>query len=71
MLNIGTNPTFDGVSRGIEVNLFDFDGNLYGRSLEVEFVERLREETRFASVKELVVQLEKDRMAALEALDEQ
>ncbi|MBP7603460.1 MAG: bifunctional riboflavin kinase/FAD synthetase [Spirochaetes bacterium] len=69
MLNIGTNPTFDGVSRSIEVNLFDFDGNLYDRTLEVEFVERLREEVRFASARELVAQLEKDRITAMEALD--
>ena len=69
MLNIGTNPTFDGLSRSIEVHLFDFDGNLYDQSLEVEFVERLREEVRFASVRELVAQLEKDRITAMEALD--
>ncbi|MGV7929623.1 MAG: bifunctional riboflavin kinase/FAD synthetase [Spirochaetota bacterium] len=69
MLNIGTNPTFDGVQRTIEVNIFDFDSDLYGRALEVEFVERLREEVRFASVKELVAQLEKDRTTAMEALD--
>lgn len=69
MLNIGTNPTFDGVQRTIEVNIFDFDSDLYGRVLEVEFVERLREEVRFASVKELVAQLEKDRTTAMEALD--
>ncbi len=69
MLNIGTNPTFDGIQRTIEVNIFDFDSDLYGRVLEVEFVERLREEVRFASVKELVAQLEKDRTTAMEALD--
>ncbi len=69
MLNIGTNPTFDGIQRTIEVNIFDFDSDLYGRALEVEFVERLREEVRFASVKELVTQLEKDRTTAMEALD--
>ncbi len=71
MLNIGTNPTFDGVNRTIEVNIFDFEADLYAKVLEVEFVERLREEVRFASAKELVKQLEKDRITALEALDGQ
>ncbi|MCU0843666.1 MAG: bifunctional riboflavin kinase/FAD synthetase [Spirochaetes bacterium] len=69
MLNIGTNPTFDGVHRTIEVNIFDLDADLYGKSIEVDFVERLREEVRYASVKELVAQLERDRITALEALD--
>ena len=69
MLNIGTNPTFASTERTIEVNIFDLDADLYGKSIEVDFVERLREEVRYASVKELVAQLERDRITALEALD--
>jgi riboflavin kinase / FMN adenylyltransferase len=65
MLNIGTNPTFNGSDRTIEINLFDFSGDLYGRTMEIEFIERIRDEQRFSGPDELVKQLERDRLAAL------
>lgn len=58
--NVGVRPTFDGVSRSLEVHLLGFDGDLYGRTCEVEFVERLRPEQRFASVDDLVKQIHED-----------
>ncbi len=60
MMNIGTRPTFDGQDVRLEVHLLDFDGDLYGAHLVVEFVERMRDEVRFATVDELVEQLSRD-----------
>lgn len=61
MLNIGCRPTLDnGSERTIEVNVFDFEGDLYGRELTLEFVERLREEKKFGSRAELVHRLRED-----------
>lgn len=62
MLNIGHRPTVNnGAERSIEVNILDFEGDLYGKSLCIEFVERLREERSFASLDELTAQLAADR----------
>ena len=58
--NLGTNPTFGGVGRRLEVHLFDFDRDLYGSRIEVGFAHRLRGEIRFPSVEELVAQIEAD-----------
>lgn len=65
MMNIGTRPTFHGDKTTLEVNLFDFSGNLYGELLTVSFVKRLREERKFESEKALMQQLEKDREECL------
>ena len=64
MMNIGTRPTFDGTDTTLEVNLFGFSGDLYGHTLTVEFVEKLRDERKFPSVKRLMEQLEEDRREA-------
>lgn len=60
MMNIGVRPTFGGEERRLEVHLFDFDGDLYGKALRVEFVERIREERRFDGVAALLEQLSED-----------
>ena len=60
MMNIGTRPTFDGRNRTLEVNILDFDGNLYGQAVTITFVRRLREERRFDSPEALVAQLKED-----------
>ena len=59
-MNIGTRPTFDGRSRTLEVNILDFDGNIYGQTVTITFVARLREERRFDSPEALVAQLKED-----------
>ncbi len=64
--NIGTNPTFAGCTRRLEVNIFDFAGDLYDQPLQVEFWERLRNEQKFSSSEYLVRQLHKDMKAAHE-----
>jgi riboflavin kinase/FMN adenylyltransferase len=70
--NIGVCPTFAGdapAGRRVEVFLFDFHGDLYGKRLEVSFTRRLREERCFRSVAELVEQIRRD-VAAARALAE-
>ncbi len=69
VLNIGIRPTFgpDG-DLTVEAHLFDYDGDLYGRELEVEVVDRLREEMRFDSREELARQIERDCRAARQRL---
>ena len=63
-IDVGVNPTFGGdperTPLRIEPYLLDFDGNLYGKVIRVEFWARLRDELRFASVEELVAQMDKD-----------
>lgn len=61
MMNIGCRPTFGGQRQTLEVNILDFSGNLYGRTLTIGFVERVRSEQRFASSEELIAQLEADK----------
>jgi riboflavin kinase / FMN adenylyltransferase len=62
MLNIGTRPTFTSSSEHIvEVHVFDFSDNIYGKSLRISFLSRLRSERTFSSASELVAQLEADR----------
>lgn len=61
MVNVGTRPTFDGDgSLTIEAHLFNFDADLYGQPLRVDFIARLREERRFDSPDDLRRQLEAD-----------
>lgn len=62
--NIGPNPTFGDNARKIEVHLIDFNGDLYGTSLAVEFVARLRDTRPFATADDLVQQLHRDVSAA-------
>jgi riboflavin kinase/FMN adenylyltransferase len=59
--NIGTRPTFNGLGERLEVHVLDHNpGPMYGRRVEVAFVERLRDERRFASVEELKEQIARD-----------
>ena len=61
VVNIGVRPTVsDSGERSIEVHLLDFAGDLYGRDLAIEFIDRLRDERRFASLEALRRQLEAD-----------
>lgn len=59
-ISLGPNPTFDDGRRKVEVHVLDFDGWLYDRELEVDFVDRLRDIRRYASVEELLVQMQRD-----------
>ena len=68
VMNVGVRPTVDGLSLRIEVHLFDFDADLYGETLRVDLVARLRGEQKFAGVGELKAQIAKDAEAARKAL---
>jgi riboflavin kinase/FMN adenylyltransferase len=61
MLNIGMRPTVDGKARTIEVNILDLNADLYGETLTLEFVKRLRNEIKFDGIESLKQQLIKDR----------
>ncbi|WP_413283803.1 bifunctional riboflavin kinase/FAD synthetase [Vibrio sp. MA40-2] len=62
--NIGQRPTVNGVRQQLEVHLFDFSENLYGKQLEVSLLKKLREEKRFESFEALKQQIELDADAA-------
>jgi riboflavin kinase/FMN adenylyltransferase len=66
MMNIGTNPTVSGKTRSIEVHFFDFDKDIYGKNLRVEFLHWLRSEQKFRNLDALKKQLSKDMIDALE-----
>ena len=60
MTNIGTRPTFDNNQRTVEVHVLDYQGDLYGQELEIEFIERLRDEKKFNNVEALKKQIADD-----------
>lgn len=68
MMNIGSNPTFKGDKKSIEVHFFDINQNLYGAILKVEILYRLRDEHKFESVDLLKAQLQNDRIQALKSI---
>jgi len=68
MMNQGPRPTFGVTARALEVHLFDFAGELYGETVTVEWVRRLRDVRTFPSREALVEQLGRDAMAARQGL---
>lgn len=64
MTNIGLRPTFDGHKQTIETHIFDFDGDLYGQQLSIQFVARLRDEQSFENAEALAHQMQLDEQAA-------
>lgn len=71
MCNIGTRPTVGkGNARTIETNIFDFDEDIYGLSLRLQFLRKIRDEVKFSSMEMLAVQLAKDKEKCLEVADE-
>ncbi len=66
--NVGVRPSFDGGRRTIEVHLFDFEQEIYGCDLVVEFVARLRDERRFEEIGELIAQIGRDKEEARQIL---
>ena len=58
--SLGTRPTIGGTEALLEAHVFDYDGDLYGREIEVEFVARLRDEERFATLDALTAQMHRD-----------
>jgi riboflavin kinase / FMN adenylyltransferase len=58
--NVGKRPTVDGTQNRLEVHLFDFDGDIYGRHLHVDLLQRIRDERRFESLDALKAQIARD-----------
>jgi riboflavin kinase / FMN adenylyltransferase len=68
MMNIGVRPTVNGTHRTIEVNLFDFDREIYGETIRVYFYKRLRGEVKFENLDALKAQLAKDKEESIQYL---
>jgi riboflavin kinase/FMN adenylyltransferase len=68
MMNIGRRPTFGNFDRTIEVHIFHFQGNIYGRTLRIDVANRIREERRFQNEHELITQIQKDKSDSLDLL---
>jgi riboflavin kinase/FMN adenylyltransferase len=66
--NLGTRPAVGGEEFLVEAHLFDFDGDLYGRMLELEFVSKLRDETHFEKIDDLIAQMREDERQARHCL---
>jgi riboflavin kinase/FMN adenylyltransferase len=66
--NIGVRPTFDGLRRTVEAHLLDWSGDLYGQSIRIEFLHRLRGEQKFDGIQALVAQIRADAERARELL---
>jgi riboflavin kinase/FMN adenylyltransferase len=69
MTNIGMRPTVNGTKRTIEVNIFDFDENIYSQSMRVKIHAHLREEVKFDGLNQLKEQLAKDKVNAQRQLE--
>ena len=65
MMNIGMRPTVDGKQRTIEVNIFNFDEDIYGEDLKITLKKHLRSEIKFAGLDELKAQLARDKKDAI------
>lgn len=69
MMNIGTRPTLSNdFKTSLEVNIFDFDQDIYNQEIEVEFIQKIRDEKKFNGLDKLMEQLNKDKVTVLEIL---
>ena len=66
--NIGYSPTFDDHIYTVEVHILDFDRNIYGEKIRVNFIERLRDEVKFSGIQALIEQIQNDVKAAREII---
>jgi len=66
--NVGTRPTFDGTKPLLEVHIFDFDREIYGEAIHVDFIARLRSEEKFEVVDDLIEQMHRDSARARKIL---
>lgn len=68
MLNIGNRPTLNGNDITIEVNIFNFNANIYNNEIRIEFIDRIRDEQKFDELDELKQQLEIDKKTSIQLL---
>lgn len=69
MLSIGTRPTLNDVKERVEVNIFDYSGDLYGKTITVVVKEYLRPQEKYSSIDELKAQIERDKVESLRVLE--
>lgn len=69
MMYVGTRPTLNLSELSLEIHLFDFKGDLYGKSVSFIIVDKIRDEERFNSTDELIQQLYLDKQAAIQLLN--
>ncbi|MGX7689243.1 bifunctional riboflavin kinase/FAD synthetase [Flectobacillus roseus] len=69
MLNIGNRPTVDGTYKTIEVNILDFNKEIYGENLKVEFVQKVRAEQKFNGLDALKAQIAQDKLTVSDILN--
>ncbi len=69
MLNIGVRPTIDASNRTIEVHIFDFDEDIYGKDIKVVFIAKIRDEKKFDGLVELENQLQQDQLSAIKIIE--
>jgi len=67
-MSIGFRPTVDGKKRVTEVNIFDFDKEIYDQTLKVYVKKYLREEVKFSNLEDLVKQIDQDKVDSLKVL---
>jgi riboflavin kinase/FMN adenylyltransferase len=68
MMNIGIRPTIDGKKRVIEVNIFDFDEDIYGQTIKISVLHYLRGEVKFDGMDDLKKQLHQDKLDAIKVM---
>jgi len=63
--NVGVRPTFEVQAiPNVETHILDFDGNIYGEHMELNFIQKIRDEIKFNSVPEFLAQIERDKITA-------
>ena len=67
--NVGYNPTFGSKELNVEAHIFEFNEDIYGKTMEIEFVSRIRDEIKFSSVESLTEQIRKDILKAKNILE--
>lgn len=70
MLYVGTRPTLHLSTTSIEINIYNFNDDIYGENIEFEIIKKIREEKRFESKDALVEQMKKDRDEILQLFDQ-
>jgi riboflavin kinase / FMN adenylyltransferase len=68
MMSIGTRPTFNDTSEKVEVNIFDFDADIYGALISVRVKQYLRPQEKYNTIEALIAQIDKDKEDSLKAL---
>ena len=69
MMNIGTNPTIGENTESIEIHFFDFNKDLYNKKIQIEILDRMRDEQKFDSLEDLITQLNKDKQTSVDFIE--